>query len=181
MKTLKEKLEETTKKHKKEVANNLRDRAIHIGNLKNIRPGDKIRVYNSCFYHTAIYAKVHMVDKENDAIYVHLHHVIMRFHMFNCRKWGLDREKPTEKGTTIKKNRLLSSSNFIDLIKYPIINVEYKEKISISENFLCYDEEESQVCPHLNWVVTGSYRCHHMNVYLFSLNSKACKVKKEVD
>ncbi len=185
MKSLKEKIQETTKKHEKEISDNLRDRAIHLGNLKNIAPGDKIQTYHSCFYHTPEYAEVYMVDKENDGIYIHLHYTIRRFHMFNCEEWELDCKKPAEEGTTMKENWSRASSNFIDLIKYPIINVKYKSKMPIDENFLCYDIENLTACPHLTWAITGSYRCNHLKEYIYLsgsswaviLNSKECNIR----
>lgn len=175
MKSLKEKIQETTKQHKKEVADNLRDRAIHVGNLKNIRPGDNIFTYYSCFYHTAKQAEVIMIDGNIDAIYINLHNIIMRFHMFNCRKWGLDDKKPCGERTTRKENREIATGSFCDLIRYPIINIKYKSKLPISKNFLCCDEKELLVCPRLTWAVTGSYWCNHLGEYLTTLNSKGCK------
>jgi len=185
MKKLKEKLEETTKQHKKEVSDNLRDRAIHIGNLKNISPGDRISVYYGNFYTVPKHVEVHMIDMKHESLYVHLHYNIMRFHMFNCREWGLDDKKPTEKATTRKENWTLADSigSNYDIIEYPIINVTYKKKMPVSKNHLCCDEKNLTACPYLTWIVTGSYWCTHLGKYLFmggswanKFNSKACRI-----
>ena len=122
MKFLKE--QETTKKHKKEVEDNLRDKVIHIGNLKNIAPGDKIYVYHG-FYETLFnYAEVYMIDRENEALYISFRNKIKRFHMFNCREWEIDHKKPAEEGTTMRENFLLADNKSPSLIKYPIISVK---------------------------------------------------------
>ena len=176
---LKEKIQETIRAHKKEVANNLRDRAVHIGNLKNISPGDKIDVHNGCSYHTSLYCEVNMIDKRGEAIYIHLHGKIMRFHMFNCREWELSAKKPTEEGTTKEENRQLSGGGFINIIRYPIINVKYKEKLPVPISFLCYDEKELCACPYLT-KNDETYWCTYLRDFLFEnsswgLNAKACK------
>ena len=180
MKTLKEKLQETIKQHKEEVNDNLKDKAIHIGNLKNIRSGDSIRVYYGNFYTVAKYAKINLIDRKREIIYIHLHGKILRFNMFNCEEWILDCKEPNEESTTAKKNwALADSTQYHNLIKYPIINVEYKEKLPISINHLCYDIESFNACPRLTWSVSGYYFCNYLQDLLFAnisprLNSKRC-------
>ena len=193
MKTLKEKIACVTEQHKIEKRNNLRDKAVHIGNLKNISNGDSIFVYYGNFYTVPSMFKVNFVDYKNDAIYIHMHArgIIQRFHMYNCREWELDNKKPKQLGTTAKENWELADSNFINIVEYPIINVKYKEKLTskcIPSDFLCYDIKKKDVCKFLSHRVTGFYHCDFLHETLFEtkssfryeLNSKQCRAKDEI-
>ena len=139
-----------------------------------------IRAYYGNFYTVTKYAKINLIDRKNNTIYIHLHHRILRFNILNCKEWILDHKKPSKKGTTAKENWILADNNqFNNLIRYPIINVEYKEKMPISTNHLCYDTKNFNACPHLTWHVGGYYFCTHLKELLFEnnfvrLNSKRC-------
>lgn len=181
MQTLKEKLKETKKQHKLELKNNLRDKSIHIGNLKNIKPEDYIYMQYGNFYHATKLFKVQMLME--DALYIYMHNSIHRFHAYNCREWPLDKKPSKKKGTTKKENRQLVVCTFINLIEYPIINVKYKNKRPIPKDFLCYNIKKLTVCPYLNYF-DGNYKCKHVtHGFLFDsdawqhnkLNGQSCK------
>ncbi|TET61105.1 MAG: hypothetical protein E3J47_05725 [Candidatus Stahlbacteria bacterium] len=189
MKTLKEKIAHVTEQHEIEKQNNLRDEAIHIGNLKNIGSGDSIFVYYGNFYTVPRMFTINLVDFSNNVIYIHMHarDTIQRFHMYNCREWKLDSKKPKESGTTKEENWRLADYNFIDIVEYPIINVKYKEKLTpecIPSNFLCYDVKKKNTCKFLSYA-TGYYRCNFLHEtlfetkgsFLYELNLKRCRGK----
>ncbi len=180
MQLLKEKLEETKRQHKLELRNNLINKAIHIGNLKNIKAGDLVPLYYGNFYTTTRLFEVQMLSK--NALYIYMHFSIYRFHAYNCREWTIDKKPSKKKGTTDKENWQLADNNFINLIKYPIINVKYKESMPITEDFLCYNTKKLTVCPYLNYF-NGNYQCKHRKHILFDsdtftwnkLNGQNCR------
>ena len=185
MKTLKEKIVHVTRQHKIKKQNNLRDKTIHIGNLKNIKGGDSIYVYHGNFYTVPKMFEVNFVDFSIGAIYIYMYN-LKKFHIYNCKEWVLDSKKPVGSGATSKGNWKLANSNFINLIKYPIINIKYKEKLTskcIPPNFLCYDIKNESVCKFLSYT-DKYYHCNFLHETLFqtdgfiSINSKYCMKRK---